>query len=128
MPATKLEHYVPQFYLKRFSRERKKEHYVYCYSKKDSRIFTVNIKNIGGENYFYELEDDDSQIIEKILANIEGKFSYVTKKIIRKKDLDIISVNERVILAMLIVLQEIRTREQRERIRSIPQKILDHFK
>ena len=127
MQKAKLQHYVPQFYLRRFAKQRKEEYFVYCYAKNDSKIFFTNIRNIGGESYFYDLEGDDLQIIEKMLANIEGKFNYVTRKIIRKKDLNIISLNERAILALLIVLQELRTREQRERIKSIPEKILTHF-
>lgn len=92
----KQEHYVPRFYLKRFSDNDK----ISVFDIKGERIFTTNIKKIACNNRFYdfnlnelsdalrlqkeicnisddvfEKECNDVQFVEKALSRLEDKFS-----------------------------------------------------
>lgn len=92
----KQEHYVPRFYLKRFSDNDK----ISVFDIKGERIFTTNIKKIACNNRFYDLnsnelsdalrlqkeicnisddvfekECNDVQFVEKALSRLEDKFS-----------------------------------------------------
>jgi len=52
----KLQHYVPRFYLKAWLDE--DGGVIFCLQKKSGNIFgTKNLMNLGGENYFYRLQD-----------------------------------------------------------------------
>lgn len=92
----KQEHYVPKFYLRKFSDKDK----ISVYDIKNDRIFSTNINKIACNNYFYDLDsnelketlkmqkeicnipDDvfeqecnDVQFVEKALSRLEDKFS-----------------------------------------------------
>ena len=92
----KQEHYVPRFYLRRFSDNDK----ISVFDIKGERIFTTNIKKIACNNHFYDLnsnelsdalrsqkeicnipddvfekECNDVQFVEKALSRLEDKFS-----------------------------------------------------
>jgi hypothetical protein len=57
----KLQHYVPQFYLRAWASRNK----VYCLHDK-AEIINTNVKNVGAENYFYrltELSTEDAEIL-----------------------------------------------------------------
>lgn len=96
MIMVKQEHYVPRFYLKRFSDNDK----ISVFDIKGERIFTTNIKKIACNNRFYdfnlnelsdalrlqkeicnisddvfEKECNDVQFVEKALSRLEDKFS-----------------------------------------------------
>lgn len=96
MIMVKQEHYVPRFYLKRFSDNDK----ISVFDIKGERIFTTNIKKIACNNRFYDLnlnelsdalrlqkeicnisddvfekECNDVQFVEKALSRLEDKFS-----------------------------------------------------
>ena len=96
MIMVKQEHYVPRFYLRRFSDNDK----ISVFDIKGERIFTTNIKKIACNNRFYDLnsnelsdalrsqkeicnihddvfekECNDVQFVEKALSRLEDKFS-----------------------------------------------------
>lgn len=53
-----MQHYVPQFYLRRFVNLRKNSYYLYAYSKPDSKQFYVNIaraQELGGVMFFPDI-------------------------------------------------------------------------
>lgn len=57
----KNEHYIPKFYLERFSKNGK----IFVYDLINDKIFPTNIRKVGSKNYFYDLEPE---ILKKILA------------------------------------------------------------
>lgn len=57
----KNEHYIPKFYLERFSKNEK----IYVYDLINDKIFPTNIRKVGSKNYFYDL---DPKILKEILA------------------------------------------------------------
>ncbi len=48
---TKKQHFVARFYLKNFGEQ------VFCYDKLHYRVFRSTYKDLGHENYFYEIDD-----------------------------------------------------------------------
>ena len=110
MSKIKLQHYVPRFYLRNFSTFRKGSFYLNCFDKKDERTIPVNIRNIGGENYFYDTQPDTNQIIEKTLGKLESKFNASYEKIIRKENIGSLIQQERRWIAFFVVTQLLRTR------------------
>lgn len=78
MKKVKKQHYVPQFYLKRFTKDGNS---LFVFDKIEKRIFETNMINVANERYFYDitwhgdLSTLDTQLIEKELARIETLFS-----------------------------------------------------
>jgi hypothetical protein len=54
VPKVKLQHYVPQFYLKNFASKNKKTYSINCFDKINEKQFTSNVTNIACESYFYD--------------------------------------------------------------------------
>lgn len=123
----KLQHYVPQFYLKEFSNRRGKKYRINCYDKPSSERFLVNIKGIACEKYFYDLDGETEQAVEKAFSRIEREFNRAYRRLIIKQNLEDLSGYEIVNLAYFIVTQLIRTREHREHIRDIVIKIKEEL-
>lgn len=114
----KLEHYVPQCYLRSFVIKPKK-HSVHCFDKTKPASFVVNIRNVASESRFYDLADDAEQIIEKVFADIESRFMPVHRKILDCRKLSQLTEEERISLAVFTTSQELRTREHRESIKDM---------
>jgi hypothetical protein len=109
----KIQHYVPRFYLKNFSVEQKKNHLINCYDKSTKKIFFTNIENIGCENYFYDIEEDVNQTIEKHLGEWESKFSKSYEKLLSVLDVNKLDNSDKEIISYFIAAQLARTRENR---------------
>lgn len=121
----KIQHYVPRFYLKNFSKTAGKEFFLNCFDKSNFKQFSVNIKKIACENYFYEMDKVTSQQLEKALSAFEAKFNDVYEKLVTKKHLVYLNWKEKVTLAIFVTTQEIRTREMREMLRDTTKKLND---
>ena len=68
------QHYVPQFYLRRFSNQQSR---IWCYDKKDDKVFEPHANKVALETDFYELESSPkvhvpANMIEKALSCHEG--------------------------------------------------------
>ena len=119
MNNVKLQHYIPQFYLKKFGHKRSnKQYWLYCFDKTNTKIIQINTSRIGAETYFYDVPHSSTQVYEDLFRHYEGKFSVLYKKIIKYQDIDSLCHNERVLVSIYVALQEVRTREFRERLRS----------
>lgn len=60
---TKRQHYIPRFYLKRFSRDSTS---IYVYDKFKNVEFESNIVDVGQENYFYQMPVLDQEHLEEL--------------------------------------------------------------
>lgn len=90
---TKNQHYVPQFYLKKFCNLKSK---LCVFDKEKQQYFETIPKNICYEIYLYEYEANDSLMsngkhimpndIENVYANEEGKYSALLNTIIDRMD------------------------------------------
>jgi hypothetical protein len=108
----KLEHYVPQFYLRNFSVGNNGKS-LFCFDKCTSKRFIVNVRKIACEKYFYDVTKAD-QLVEINLAKTESMLGAAYDKLITKKDLNSLSWTDRVSIANFVAVQELRTREMRE--------------
>jgi hypothetical protein len=65
----KNHHYIPQSYLRRFAYQKGDNYYVYV-RYKGEKFYSVNVRNICSENYFYTNPDaEDKSEIESFYAN-----------------------------------------------------------
>lgn len=107
---TKRQHYVPQHYLKGFTSSNKKK-FLFVYDKENGKIFPSSIRNIGHENYFYDVGED--QIIEKLFSTFESKFNIALQKLINNEDLNGLSTEDKELISNFIAVQMLRTKESR---------------
>lgn len=118
--TVKMQHYVPRFYLKNFAADTSRTTpVVNCFDKPSSNQFQTSITNIAGENYFYDIPEDPDQEFESQLAAIEGEFSQAYDSLLKHENLDALSENDRSAIAYSMVIQEMRTRENREHLRDM---------
>jgi hypothetical protein len=52
MSRVKNQHYVPRFYLKRFTEDGSS---IYAFDKKDRKVFRSNIAGVASQRYFYDV-------------------------------------------------------------------------
>ena len=112
----KLQHYVPRVYLKNFSKNNGKEYYIYCFDKQNNKSFQTNIKDIAFEKEFYD-KISEEQVTEKTLRAIETEVGGVIPKLLKIKDIDKLSDEEKDILSEFIAYQMIRVKETREALK-----------
>ncbi|MDD4111178.1 MAG: DUF4238 domain-containing protein [Clostridia bacterium] len=114
------QHYVPRFYLKEFSITENKQYYIYDFNKSLGRSYKTNIRKVACDKYFYDaLKKNPNYSIEESLSFLESKLSPVYKKIINLKDINHLSEVEKGLLAVFIILQWRRTREQRNNVEGL---------
>ena len=111
----KVEHYVPQFYLKYFVAQEKGNR-LYCFDKRTMRIFLVNIRNVACESSFYDSREDIHQGVEKGLSKLETLFDSAMRNLLDTEDIDCLSSLDRLHISYFIAVQELRTSEFRTRL------------
>jgi hypothetical protein len=77
----RLQHYVPQFFLRNFTIKKGKNHFIYCFDRFEEKEFRTNVRNIACENYFYE--EKGKQNLEKNLSLLESQSSKIIREIIK---------------------------------------------
>lgn len=107
MPGKKRQHYVPQSYLKLFSKD--KQH-LFLYHPELDRLIYSNIKDLCQANYFYGADLE----VENSLGPIEDEQSKVLKKIIDQRSLDNLTINDKFYLLIFLLLQCTRTKLVRD--------------
>lgn len=113
----KNQHYVPQFFLKRFHSSNINK--IWCYDKIWKRSEERSIKGVACEKYFYDKNRGEVEgSLEYFIAKVESDAAPVIEKIIRTKNLLTLTDDEKVIIALFVGLQFCRTQsflEQTER-------------
>ena len=103
------QHYVPQFYLKNFSADKKS---INCFDKINIKAYSQSIRNVAQEKHFYELE---SLYLEDDFASLEKDVSYYINNIVRTKKYKALNnLKQRSKLALFMAAQLIRTLERRQ--------------
>lgn len=119
MTLPKKQHFVPRFYLKNFGKQ------VFCYDKLNDKVFRSTYKDLGHENYFYEIDDVPQGTSEKIFAEMEGRFSQSYNRLIQTCDLKKLTESERWNFFLFLSVQFQRTSEARFSFKDIADKMLD---
>jgi Protein of unknown function (DUF4238) len=107
MPEKKRQHYVPQSYLKLFSRD--KQH-LFLYHSESDKFFCSNVKDLCQAKYFYGSDLE----VENSFGPIEDEQSKVLKKIIDQQSLDNLTDNDKLYLSLFLLLQHTRTKQVRD--------------
>ncbi len=103
MPSLKNHHFVPQFYLRNFSRDRKS---IDLYNINSNRIIEgASIRDQCSKDYFYGKDNT----LENYFGNIESKFANIIKTIINNKTFKILNTIDKINICSYIVIQNSRT-------------------
>lgn len=115
----RIQHYVSQFYLKWFAHIDGKKALINCFDKQSLKHFYTDITNIACEKYFYDAKKEDFQTVETSLAKIESRFNAAVSTLIKLRDAQKLSDEERYAIALFIATQYVRTKEFRETIKDM---------
>ena len=148
MPGTKKQHFVPQFYLKRFADTREM---IYVFDKLTKRSFLAKVSDIANERYFYDFpingqdknqdfpadvdaqielegldEATDPQLVEKAFAGLESTYSPAFAELLEIIEKGCpLSQEQKPLLAHFITMQLLRTRETRNGIVELMETVLN---
>ncbi len=104
MPQNKKQHYVPRFYLKRFSSDGTSINIWHIQLEKN--ICSEKLRNQCYENYFYGKQPD----IEKALGHVESEMSKILDQVITRKALPPYGSQEHFIIMLYVLMQLGRTK------------------
>lgn len=122
MNVPRLHHYVPQFYLRRFS---DRDGYLWVWDKEKDRVFKTTPKSIAAESDFYKLHEvadkgADPMMMEKHFAELEADVAAITGQWLdwiptRQPNRKIpIPKGNRWLVSMYIALQFFRTADTKD--------------
>lgn len=109
MKTVKNQHYVPQFYLKRFTCDGKRL-FVFDKIKGEARG-PMSIEKVAQERYFYDIPIEtlppgaDPQLEEKALAELESMFSQAVKSVFNVIEGKGASLQERMNMSLFVTFQ-----------------------
>jgi hypothetical protein len=124
--TVRIQHYVPQFYLKQFSQRKRNSYYVKCFDKSKLKTFTVNTNKIACESYFFD-PPGSNQPVERWLARIERRFAKSYDRLIELQELKRLSTSDRIAISNFLSVQWVRTREHREFLRDFTTQLKDRL-
>ena len=121
MDKIKKQHYVPQFYLRRFCSS---DGGIFVYDKLLDRVFGSNVRDVASDRYFYDVPTIDEavgveQFVEKYFHPIETEAAVVLEELVVKLDSGTfrrLSEADRSTLSIFLVFQFMRTVEARQRM------------
>jgi hypothetical protein len=117
-PSPSLQHYVPQFLLRRFGAAKKR--HVWVYDKQTDRVFQASSKNVAAERGRYDFDFEGVPMTyEPSLAELEAKAATLTKRIVEARSLSVLSAEDRAVLATFLSIQLVRTNAARAQFRHI---------
>lgn len=126
VPKTKVEHYVPQCYLRKFTQDGRR---LFVFDKVTKRSFPSNIRNVAAESDFYDIPQDDAptgmdpQIVEKALQDIEDGYVRAVTRLLRNvHERRMMDEDDKARFAYFIMIQFLRTREFRNFYREAMEK------
>lgn len=114
MVSYKKQHYVPQFYLRNFDANVKKNPSIYCFNVLNCNSFINNINKVAQKSYFYTSENDKNNMENK-LSNIENELNKHIKLLVKNKNHKYLNnLQVRADLSYYMSIQFVRTAEKRE--------------
>ncbi len=108
-PPRKKQHYVPQFLLKPFSTGNK--HRLWVFDKRTGRKWNQGVKEIASKRGFYDLGEANGRTgsAEAALSRMESAAAPLLKRLWSSKSLGCLSAEDRIILALFVAAQMLRT-------------------
>jgi len=109
----KKQHYVPQFYLKRFADEKQR---LWVFDKARRRRFKTHLRSGACESYFYDLpllpgaDESQAQLVERALGDFETRFADVLQEFLDKVEADgVIDPDHKHTMSALMAVQHLRS-------------------
>lgn len=102
MAENKRQHFVPQFYLKKFSYDGL---HIYVYNVERKKIFNTLIKTSCRKDYFYGKNLE----VEELLSELESIQKKIIDEVISTKNVDVSSSEKHGILLSFLLMQKLRT-------------------
>lgn len=121
MPQNKKQHFVPRFYLKRFSSDGASIHIRHTQLEKN--IYSANLKNQCYKNYFYGKRPD----IENALGHIEGEMAKILDQVVTHKALPSPHSPEHDIIMLYVLMQHGRTEHYASKADEMYDKFAKHL-
>ena len=118
-------HYIPQFYLRGFTKTNSNDGKLYVFDKSRVRSWDSSPKNAAHQNDFYAIDvndTDDKMFVEKELSNLEGKWSSVLKWVIENESVPADELFDE--LMMFVAFMYSRTPKIRNKTNDFTDKIL----
>ena len=110
MIKVKRQHYVPQFYLKRWVNDIS-DTQIWIYDKERKKTFSNSVQSVASSNYFYDFPDFSqeqmNQMCEKIEKTIKDEtekvkaLEYITWQLYEKSLSEIETINSEVIKGII---------------------------
>lgn len=119
------QHYVPQFYLRKFGLKKKSGFTVKCFNKETGKEFVGSVDQVCMENHFYDKGAPPK--IEKLFSQKEKEHSKVYHKIIKNESIKNLSTSEKYFMCEYVFIQNERTRSTRERYVQIVKEVYKKF-
>lgn len=111
----KIQHYVPQFLLREFTRGKSSQ--IHVFDKRTGRTFVTNTKNAAAESRFYDFDEGGSTVsLEPVMTSMESVAAPLLHRIVAEESVGWISPHDRAHIALFVGLQLTRTRNFRDRI------------
>lgn len=123
----KVQHYVPQFLLRKFGNGKKDQ--LNVFDKQTSRSFPTNAKNVASESRFYDfrIEDQDATLEPK-LAQLEDATKPLLERILDRDSASVVTDGERELLSTFLAVQFTRTKAFREQVLDLPRMLGEHLR
>ncbi len=123
----KVQHYVPQFLLRKFGNGKKDQ--LHVFDKQTGRIFSANAKNVASESRFYDFHIGGVMgTMEPLLSKLESSAKPIFDKALDKDSLRVLNEEDRAQICVFFAVQFTRTKAFREQWRSLPQMLSEKLR
>lgn len=117
------QHYVPQFVLRNFL---SKENFIWSYDKKWNSSKERSISSVAYEEYFYDkIKGQKEGSLEYFFVKAETDTAPIISKIIQERSLNALTLEEKIVIAMFIILQLNRTKTALKDSEEISEKLME---
>jgi hypothetical protein len=124
------QHYVPQFLLRRFSREVTKNgrtsDRLAVLDLREERVFDASVTDVGCSNRFYEAAVGENMVltIDPGLAQLENVAAPAIARLRENQDTKSLTSEERSAIALFVVVQAVRSPATRRSVKAMPDLVL----
>ena len=120
------QHFVPRFLLNNFSED---GFNVWCYDKLWKKPEKRSISKTASEKYFYDqVPGQKVNSLEYLLSKAESDTAPIIEKIIRARNLQVLSEDDKVVIALFISLQLSRTKTALKETESLNNQLMEGIK
>lgn len=120
-------HYVPRFVLNNFAANpRQKKKKIFVFDKWENKVFQTNVNNVGCENHFYDFKVHGAEATAELgLAKVDGDAAPQIRKIVETENLNTLSDDEKVLLAVFMAIQLTRVPQHRDMVTGLYKDLFD---